>query len=138
MNYVYSTGSADTVFAFYEKNLSGGVSVVRHKILIKGGHGVAGKDLVTPYGVKTEVSDEELELLKNHVVFKRKVANGFLTIVTGKAEDASKVAEDMVGKDRSAPLTPKDFESKNPGSPLSVEEFESNREPVKKSKKAKK
>ena len=138
MNYVYSTGSADTVFAFYEPNLSGGGSVVRHKILIKGGHGVAGKDLVTPYGVKTEVSDKELELLKNHVVFKRKVAKGFLTVVTGKAEDPAKVAADMMDKDKSAPLTPEDFESKNPGSPLTREEFESNREPVKKSKKAKK
>lgn len=135
MNYVYSTNSSDTVFVFYKPAL-GGVNSAQHKVLIKGGHGVARKDLVTPYGVKTEVSDADLELLEKHAVFKRKVDKGFLTVLKNKNEKTEKIANEMMNRDKGAPLTPQDFESK--GKPLDQKSFDKNKEPTRLSLKKKK
>lgn len=111
MNYVYSTLTCDNSYTLYEKT-AGGLSVPKAEVLIKGGTGLANKHFITPLGVATSVSDQELALLKENSVFKEQMANGFLIVQEGgKAEDAEKVAADMVIGDGSAPLTEQDAAS---------------------------
>jgi len=110
MNYIYSTLTCDNAYATYADNGNKDVPVVKRSVLIRGGHGVANKQLMTPRGVVTMINDEELELLEKNPSFQKHVERGFLTVE--KREIApEKVADDMAEKDRSAPLTPEDCEN---------------------------
>lgn len=109
--YVYSTLSADNIYAAY---VPGGADLPmvdrERQVFIKGGSNVADKRLVTPRGVVTEVSSEELDALKENTVFQMHVANGYVTFSDHK-EDPEKVigAEGLEGRDASSPLEPGDF-----------------------------
>lgn len=106
-NYIYSTLSADVNYNIYVHN-SEGHPLVAKSIHIKGGSGIAGKHFITPLGVRTEISDEELSLLENDEVFKTHKANGFVSI--SKADINPEVAAaDMETRDGSAPAVPEDF-----------------------------
>jgi hypothetical protein len=113
---IFSTLSAGVDYTGYKKTDSeSGAREVEQVVSIKGGAGVAsaldvlaGKPL-TPAGVKTEVSEDELKFLKEHPVFKEQLAAGFLKIVENKHEKAEKVAKDMNKDDTSAPLQEKRF-----------------------------
>lgn len=77
-------------------------------VLIKGGAGVATKNLITPLGVHTEVTEEEAGILKRNHVFQLHLKNGSVVMQASKA-DPEKVVPDMGDDDPSAPLTPADF-----------------------------
>jgi len=84
---------------------------IKRKVLINGGHGVANsKTLVTPKGIVTKVTDDEMEFLLKNEAFQRHVKNGFLSYDKNKADPEKKAANMMKG-DRSAPLTPNDFKT---------------------------
>jgi hypothetical protein len=113
MNYVYSTLTCDNAFAVYApKNDARQLSVIKKKILIKGGHGIKVVDANnTPRGVVTIVSDEDMELLeKNHSFNVQKKAGYIVVERTLNQKAPEVVAEDMNPKDASAPLTPADFQ----------------------------
>lgn len=80
MAYVYSTLPA-------AMNFNG--------VVIKGGAGVANsRTLITPRGVATSVTEEQLAMLEGHRVFADYVKRGLFS--TSKLEkDADKVAKDM-------------------------------------------
>lgn len=84
------------------------------KITIKGGANVADKrTILTPRGVSTEVTDEQVEMLKKHPIFREHLKGGYVTIVETKyREEAEKVVDDMAKKDGSAPKTPADYKKK--------------------------
>ena len=83
MNFVYSTMTCDNAYTLYERT-AGGLSVPVKEVLIKGGTGLANKYLITPLGVATQVSDEELALLKENPIFQ--TTNGeWLPCCTGLA-----------------------------------------------------
>lgn len=110
MPHVYSTITNDTM---YGHTLPGGADLrIRgRQILIKGGANRGGKGLITPYGVRTEVSEEELEYLRTVEAFNRHESKGFLKIVESrKAPEVEEVAGDMEKKDLSAPKTPVDYD----------------------------
>lgn len=107
-NFIYSTLTANTAYAVYAESGDGSPSFER-QILIKGGSNVADKHFITPYGVMTEVSDEDLATLKTNPVFQKHLDGGFLKIQSRK-NDAEVVASDMTGRDQSAPLVDADFE----------------------------
>jgi hypothetical protein len=117
---IFSTLSAGVDYTGYKKSDSeSGAHEVERVVSIKGGAGVAsaldvlaGKPL-TPAGVQTEVTDEELEFLKNHPVFQDQLKAGFLKIVEKKSAKIEKVVEDMNKDDTSAPLQEKDFDKKS-------------------------
>lgn len=138
MPYVYSTLACDNAYTFYEKDGSNknaaphSIHKVKHKILIKGGTAVAQstpeRGIYTPYGVVTEISEQELSLLlggltvkeimeqplENHAhkgnpVFKKHLKNGFLRVDDKKLEVEKAVAT-LESKDLSAQKTDKDFE----------------------------
>ena len=113
MPYVYSTLSNDQEYTLWqtapEKDRP---HVALKSVLIKGGHGIMDRKLlITPLGVVTEVTDEDLSMLEKLSVFKRHVQNGFI-VVDKKKSDPEKIASTMAAKDKSAQKTPADF--KNP------------------------
>ena len=109
MPYIYSTLSTDMDYASYVPTASD-VPDVEKIIKIKGGANVANKNIITPMGVMTSVTDEELALLEANGVFQIHKANGFIT-VEKKSDDVEKVTKNMTKKDKSAPLTPADYEN---------------------------
>lgn len=113
MPYIYSTLAADTGYAVYAKTNSD-LPILEKTIFIKGGAGVANKNIITPRGVMTEVSQEELALLQDHPVFKMHQENGYVSI-DAKAHAVEKVVADMKGRDVSAPLVPEDYDPEAAG-----------------------
>lgn len=112
MPYIYSTATSSTCFCFYDEKSPSDIKRILKRVTVNGGAGVASKHLVTPKGVATTVSDEELALLESHPLFNKMVANKFLT-VEGKEVNIDKVVKNMEEKDRSAPKTPKDYQDVN-------------------------
>jgi hypothetical protein len=106
-NYIFSTLANDQLYTNWIKG-GADLPIKGPSVLVKGGTGVANDRLITPIGVATEVSDEELAQLELNQVFTKHKQDGFITIRTKKAE-AEKVASDMNMKDKSAPLTPASF-----------------------------
>jgi hypothetical protein len=104
--YIYSTLTASNEYRGYTDNKD--VKGVKWSIEIKGGANVASKNLITPYGVLTVVTDEELLLLQSNTSFNNHVERGFITVEKKKSE-VERVAKNMKKKDSSAPLTPEDF-----------------------------
>lgn len=109
MPYVASTLSAPTEYTGWS---TGGNDVPRaaRSVTIAGGAGVATKNLITPHGVITRVSDEDALFLLENKVFQMHRDNGYVQILDSKPEDADAVAADMNGKDPSAPITESDYE----------------------------
>jgi len=107
MAYVYSTLSCDNEYRSYGKGGGDIQNVVAH-VLIRGGAGIANKNILTPKGVATQVTNEELAILESNDQFKLHVANGFIIVENKKAE-ADEVAKNMTKKDKSAPATPEDY-----------------------------
>lgn len=106
-NYVYSTASNDSIFVRYGRVASGKPAQAEAHVLIRGKANVAlGRaEFVTKLGVRTEVSDEELEILNNSSNFCKMVDAGFMTVEKRKV-DPEKIALSMSRKDKSAPLVP--------------------------------
>ena len=106
MPYIVSSLSSDNRYAFYEKT-SGNVLRVKKEILIKGGANVTDKKtLLTPKGAVTEVSAEELELLKTNIGFKNHLEKGCVTFVeTSTNYEAEEAAEYRPALDKSAQRT---------------------------------
>jgi hypothetical protein len=107
MLYVYSTLSSDVNYTNYAQG-GGDLPIELPGILIKGGAGVANDRLVTPRGVATPVTDEQLEQLRANEVFKLHEKNGFVQVSQSKI-DPDVAAADMTGRDQSAPIVPQDL-----------------------------
>ena len=106
MPYVYSTITNTTEYCEYKTDPEARqLPILLRKVAILGGSGVANKHMVTPRGVVTKVTDDELEFLKGNKAFQRHMARGFIRIDTAKI-DADLVAADMTKGDDSAPKTP--------------------------------
>ena len=112
--YVYSTATASTAYTIWNEVAPGGIPSPKRSITINGGANLADKSLVTPYGVVTKISSEDLALLENNRHFQQHVDAGFIMYSKNK-EDPNKVASDMVGRDKSAPLVPQDYEFSDEG-----------------------
>ena len=104
-NYVYSTLANDQVYPYWiEQDNSRQLPRREVEVFIKGQAGVMGKNLVTPKGVVTEVTDEELAVLEKSPQFKRHCELGYLN-VSKKKTNADKAASDL-NRDASSQLTP--------------------------------
>lgn len=109
--YIYSTASTHLEYVKYGPTPQGGVPAIERKVGIHGGANVANKHVITPRGVVTAVSDEDLSFLWGNEQFCKDMRTGFLAIETVK-EDPDTIAQDMNPRDGSAPATPRDFEKK--------------------------
>lgn len=114
--FIYSTLSGDNLYQNYGKG-GADLPVAEGGVLIHGGANVPDKKLITPLGVMTEVSADELTYLQANEVFKVHEKNGFLKVSEKKA-DPDVVAADMETRDPSAPVVPADFEAEGLTAPV--------------------
>ena len=109
--HVYSKMATDVTYNDYVTG--GDIPRVARSVTIKGGAGVANKNIITPYGVHTEITEEERDMLLKNGIFQLHQDGGFVTIEE-KKEDPDRVATNLTaGPDPSAPLTPEDFAGAN-------------------------
>jgi hypothetical protein len=108
MPHITSTATGGIDFTEYV-NVTKDRNAPKRKVSIAGGSNVSNKHFITPRGVVTHVTDEELEFLKSNFLFNRMVKGGFLTITESKV-DPEVVLPDMEIQDKSAPKTPNDYE----------------------------
>lgn len=111
MAFITSKMAAPVRYAFYAQGANR-INVVVDEIQIDGGAGVINKrSLETPQGVVTEVTDEQLDKLKSHPLFKIHLTNGAVAIL-GTEKEAKKADKDLKA-DKSSQITPEDYETGN-------------------------
>lgn len=111
MPYIYSTLTSDNLYTSYSAG-GGDMPIPGRQVLVKGGTGLANDRLITPLGVATEVTAEDLDLLKTIPAFLEHQKNGHI-VVDAKKQDPEKVASGMKTRDGSAPRTDADFPADN-------------------------
>lgn len=104
--YVYSTLSSDQDYGTK-------AGVVR----IKGGANVSNKNLVTPRGVVTEVTEAQLDALQHHAVFQAHATNGFITVSLSERK-VDQMVRDMEQRDGSAQETPETISKRQGRAPV--------------------
>jgi hypothetical protein len=107
MSFIYSTMTAGVTYTSFKK-VEGGIGRPHKQVIIHGGANNANKNRITPIGVETEVSEEDLAFLLENPVFKRHQENKFL-VVFAKSQRIEKAVQDLQAADKSAPLTPADL-----------------------------
>lgn len=105
--YIYSTLSCDQHYRGYTQGATD-MPQIEHTVHINGGANVADKRFVTPRGVVTPVSEQELALLEQNHVFQLHRKNGFISVDTSRVDPDARAAA-MEGRDQSAPLVEQDF-----------------------------
>lgn len=109
MPHIVSKLAAGMDYVTYSKGPNG-KQVPDGHITVKGGADVADKrTLLTPEGVVTSVSNDELKQLRSNPLFKVHEASGAL-LVTDKKPEPAKAAADLQ-RDESSQLTPQDYEA---------------------------
>lgn len=109
--FVYNTGTSGNDYTLYDNNVNG-VHVPKQVVSIAGGAGLADKNLVTPMGVVTRITEDQLAVLKQIDLFQKHVDAGFLKVLEINASVDS-VVPDMAQRDESAPLTDNDFDDED-------------------------
>lgn len=105
MNYVQSTASQDMTYPIYTEGKQNQATIIK-KIIVYGTANVANPtSLLTPQGMVTELSDEDVALLKKSAAFQRHVEKGFMKLCDKSQLDVS----DMEKKDGSAQIQDKDY-----------------------------
>lgn len=105
---VYSTLACAQVYGPYKAG-GGDLPSREVSVLINGGAGVSNKHFLTPQGVVTHITQEQLELCRADLVFRKQEAAGYLMVdESGKETDPDHVATDMNPDDPSRPLAPAD------------------------------
>lgn len=105
MPHVISTATSGVDFTLYAMGKDQHKPV--KKISIAGGSNVANKHLVTPMGVATEVSEDDLQELLSLQIFQRQMDRGFFRVVNSKRDPEQVITSTgMETADESAPLTP--------------------------------
>lgn len=108
MPYVLSKLSNDQQYINYAKGMTDtNIRIPIAEVFIKGGADVINKQLVTPQGVVTKVSDNELEILKANPGFRKHLEEGLVKYynTTPKIEKEA----DKMEKDKSKQLTADDY-----------------------------
>lgn len=113
-HYVVSTLTASQAYTLFEKADEDGKRIPRAKrvVVVKGGHGVSDKNLITPQGVVTTIDEDQANFLENNDAFKRHEKAGFVKILKKNPGDSEKSSSDLEQRDGSSPLNPGDFEAK--------------------------
>lgn len=109
MPYIFSTATNNCTYVEYDyHNRKGNLPQIKRRVLVKGGANRADKRLITPNGVVTEVSDDDLAFLVSNAAFIRHQKAGFHRIESHRFETDA-VVTDMVSGDKARPLTPEEY-----------------------------
>lgn len=84
---------------------------VRRSVRIEGGANCPNKFMVTPNGVLTRVSDDDLAFLMSNAKFQEVMKAGFMSVIADD-RDMEKAVRDMAKKDGCAPKVESDFVGK--------------------------
>lgn len=103
--YIYSTLSNDQRY-----QLKDGRSV-----LVAGKANVANKQLITPKGMATAISEDEFNLLQENIVFKAHSNNGFVSASHDKQDAEAFASRNLEASDKSAQDTPETAKKRNAG-----------------------
>lgn len=108
MVHVYSTLASPQEFTTY---IPGGadLQVVDRQVHIKGGAGIASKNLITPNGVHTAISEDDYAAIKELWHWKKFVETGHIRVEKRQASDIDRIVSDMNPRDPGGPLTPADY-----------------------------
>jgi len=104
--FVVSTLTCSQAYTLYEVKEGSDIPTPKQKVVIKGGHGVANKNFITPSGVVTAITEEDAKMLEHDPMFKRHLEKKFVKIVKkNPGVDADKVAAGslVTSGDKSAP-----------------------------------
>lgn len=99
---VYSTLATDVVYTNHKAG-GGDIPIPEAEVFIRGGAGVANARLITPMGVATPITPEQLTFLRDNRVFQMHEGAGYL-IVSEESVDPEKMAANMSASDPSRPL----------------------------------
>jgi hypothetical protein len=128
--HVYSTLANNQKFAIYDVVTPdriaemGRLPTLLREVVVRGGAGVATKNLVTPLGVYTPLSQEDYDAIKDQHTFKLFIERGFIT-VDNKQVEVERAVANMTLKDPGAPITPSDYvNEKQDGSAAIPTEFD--------------
>lgn len=126
--YIVSTMTGDVSYCFWH-NIAG-LPRIKDKITIRGGANLPsvksgfgemsadgeGTPMWTPAGVVTPLRADRYELLKEHEVFKKHVAGGYITVsnkdITENHKAVKKITEGMEPRDAFAQLNADNYKSK--------------------------
>lgn len=126
MPYILSKLSNTQCYTQYVKGVND-INNVVETVVIKGGADVINKKtLETPNGVVTEVTEQQLDILKQNKDFNRHVELGFITVIEHKPSE-EKVEEKAIEmpKDNSRQKTAKDYKkAKGKAKPIKEEDDE--------------
>lgn len=117
MPYILSKLANSQIYTKYVKG-AGNTNVPAVQIEVKGGADVTNKNFITPEGVITKITQNELELLKENKDFRRHLEQGVVKYF-GQEPKLEKSVQGME-KDKSAPVTP-DFYTKKGKKPPKTE-----------------
>jgi hypothetical protein len=116
MVHIYSTLANPQKFVTYlmpdaaDANQMGRLPVIDREVLIRGGAGIASKNLITPLGVHTAITADEYESIRELPHFQAFVKSGHFR-VENKSVDIDKIVGDMNPRDPGGPVTPADYET---------------------------
>lgn len=128
MLYVFSTLASDVAYTNHKQG-GADMPIALEPVVIKGGAGVMNDRLVTPRGVVTSVTEQQVEYLRENEIFKLHEANGFV-MVSEEYTDGDKAAADMTGRDNSAPVVPQDNIAEGAATVVGGEEVEAAAQPT--------
>lgn len=114
--YIYTTLTNDHAYTNWTKPTDPKMRPqIAEQVLIKGGVNLPNEHLITPLGMRTAVTDKQMEALNRNKKFLQHKERGFIVIKTD-ADDPEKVARrHMEKRDNSAPLTPQSEQFRDRG-----------------------
>ena len=109
--HVFSKMAADVTYNDYAPG-GADIPVLLRSVTIRGGAGVANKNIITPLGFHTEISQEDMEFLNRNGIFCLHRDNGFVTIQERNAPIEQVIPDLTEESDPSSPITPMDYVDK--------------------------
>lgn len=94
MPHIVSTLTNGVDFTGYRSDTKD-LNIPTRTVTVKGGHRVADKNIFTPEGVVTQVTEDELEFLERHKSFQHFVDKHHMKVINRGTPNAEKVAADL-------------------------------------------
>lgn len=111
MIHIFSTLSSPQIFTKWSTpSETGMLPTIEREVAVKGGAGIASKNLITPNGVHTAITQEDYDAICDLKHFKDFVESGHIR-VERKEHDIDKMVSDMNPRDPGGPITPADYET---------------------------